>query len=133
MADTATIGFSVTWTPPLAPVNSGQSTMNVQTVYNGGPTGSIDIPTGTIVGTTFDIPMAALSAAKTVIIKNMMSTEIGIRINGSITNNFNLPPGGMFAVAGATAPLAVPLTAVTIVTTADPTVTERVHYFAFGD
>lgn len=77
--------------------------------------------------------MATLAAAKTVAVKNMMSTEIGIRINGSLTNNFNLPPGGVFTVAGATAPVANPMTAVTIVTTADPTVTERVHYWAFGD
>jgi hypothetical protein len=128
-----TIGLSVQWTPPNAAVNSGNSSFQVQGPYNAQQVGQIDVQTTDIPGTIFPVQFGSISKAKVVIIKNMMSSEIGIRLNGAIANNFNLPSGGEVVYASPTGPAAVPLTAIDVVTTASPTATEQINTFVFGD
>jgi len=133
MADQLTTATSVTYTPPKAAANSGQSTLGTSGVYNAAAVGSIDIPNGTIVGTVFSIPFNSVDNAKTVIIRNDMTSDVGVRLNGAVADNFELAPSGEMIISNPVAPGTTPITQIDVVTTADPTNLERLFYFVFGD
>lgn len=132
-ASTTTVSLGVSWTPPGAALNSGNSTFQVQASCNGQSVGQIDVPTTYTPGTQLNIPFGNIASAKVVIIKNMMSGEVGVRLNSAVTNTFNLPPGGEFAYASPASPTAVPLTAVSIAPLAAPATTESCYFFVYGD
>lgn len=133
MPDTLTLNLSMVYTPPAAPANSGQASLAVTHTYNASAVGTIDIPPTTVVGTSFSVPFGSVSAAKTLVIRNNMTSELGVRLNAAGANNFNIPPGGEFVYSAPIAPLAVPITAVALITTVDPTTLERVIFAIFGD
>lgn len=133
MPDTLTLNSSLIYTPPAAPANSGLGSLAVTHTYNASAVGTIDVPNGTVVSTVIPVPFGSVSAAKTLIIKNNMTSEIGVRINGSVTNILNIPAGGKLEYSAPTAPVAVPITSASIVNTVDPTALERVQFFVFGD
>lgn len=133
MPDTLTLNLSLVYTPPAAPANSGQASLAVTHTYNASNVGSIDVPNGTVVGTVFPIPFGSLTAAKTLVIRNNLTAEVGVRLNGAVANNFNIPAGGELVYSAPTAPLAVPITAAALVTTVDPTALERCVFMVFGD
>jgi hypothetical protein len=132
-ADAFTATLNLQYTPPGAPANSGVAALAVGGTYNAGQSGTIDVTTGSTVGQVIPIPFGSVVAGKLVVIRNNLSAEIGVRLNGAVANNFNVPPGGMLAYAAPTAPGAVPLTRVDIVLTAVPVVTERTVYWTLGD
>lgn len=132
-ADNFTATLNLQYTPPGAPVNSGVAAMSVGGTYQAGQAGSIDVPPGTTVDTVLGVPFGSVSKAKLLVLKNGLSSELGVRLNASVTNNFNVPPGGVVSYAVPVAPGAVPLTQVDIVTTVDPSATERVLFWCFGD
>ena len=132
-ADNFSATFTFTYTPPNAPVNSGVASLAVSGTYQGGQAGSVDVPPGTTVGTVLSIPFGSVAAAKVLVIRNNMSSEVGIRLNGSGSNNFNIPAGGQIVYLVPTTPVAVPLTAASIITIVDPTAIERVNFWVFGD
>jgi len=125
--------FGILWTPPAAAVNSGNSTVSAQGTENSQSVGKVDVPSGTIIGTTFDIPFQGVSGAKLFTIQNMMSSDIGVRLNGAATDNFRLAPGQMLAMAGPAVAASNPLSSVTVVTTASPAQTELIYYWVMGD
>lgn len=133
MAQTATITFGILYTPPSAAANSGNASFSTQASYNAQNVGQLDVQTSDAPATTFAIPFGSVSAGKIVMVRNMMSTEIGIRLNAAGSDNMKLPAGGEFVYAASVAPNATPLTAVTIVTTASPAQIENVMYWVFGD
>lgn len=128
---TVTVGLQ--YTPPSAPDNSGVVTLGTSGNTNAQNVGTIDVPNGTVVGTVFGIPFGSVSAAYCCIIKNKMTSSIGVRINGAGSDTFEIAPSGEFMLSGSAAPSTTPLTQVDIVTTADPTSTEQIDYFVFGD
>jgi hypothetical protein len=128
---TVTVGLQ--YTPPSAPDNSGVVTLGTQGSTNAQQVGIIDVPNGTVIGTVFPIPFGAVSAAYCCIIKNNMSSAIGIRFNAAVADNFELAPGGEFMMSGSAAAAGTPLTQVDVVTTADPTSTEQIFSYVFGD
>lgn len=127
---TTTLGIQ--WTPPAAPDNSGNSTYTVQNTYVADNVGRIDIPNGTVIGTVFPIPFGGVGRGKMIVIKNKMTSDIGIRLNAAIANNFELGPDGEFAYITPTAPATTPLSSIDIVTTVDPTNLESVFYHCLG-
>lgn len=133
MANQFNIVSSVTWTPPRAIVNSGVSTLGASGVYNASSVGSIDVPPGTTVGTIFSVPLDHISSLKALIVRNEMSSDIGIRINGSVTNNFEIAAGGELHYLAPIAPVTTPITSLSIVTTLDPTQIQSVFFWAYGD
>jgi hypothetical protein len=133
MPDILQLNLSLVYTPPAAPANSGQAALASTHTYNSFNVGSIDVPNGTVIGTTFDIPLGSVEDLKTLMIRNNMTSEIGVRLNAAVANNFNIPAGGTFVYSVPTAPLAVPITEAVLVTTADPTNLERILFWAFGD
>lgn len=134
-ASTFNSTLNIQYTPPSAPANSGVASLLVGGTYNGGQAGSIDVPTTIVVSppTVIPVPFGSVDAAKLLVIRNNMSSEIGVRLNGAITDTFNLPPGGEFIYAAPTAPGAIPLTSADVVPTVVPTVIEKIDYWCFGD
>lgn len=130
---TFTVACALTFTPPGAPVNSGQSSFPTQGTYGAQCSGNIDVPASTVIGTTYAVPFGSISAAKFLIIKNMMSSEIAIRLNGAVTDTFRLAAGGEFMYASPAAPGATPLASASILTTASPSADEQVLFVALGD
>ena len=133
MPDQLTTQLSVTYTPPKAAQNSGQSTLGITSTYNGQSVGTVDVPPGTTPPTTFAIPFGSVSAAKACIIRNDMSSDIGIRLNSAVADNFELGSGGELMITSPIAPSTTPLISVDILTTADPTSLEQVFFWVYGD
>lgn len=128
------VSVGVQWTPPSSATNSGNSTLTFVGTENAQNVGRIDVPAGTVAPTTFAIPFTSVASAKVVIILNQMSTEIGVRLNGTGADNFTLGAGQAFAVIGPVAGTTTPITAVSVLTTSDPAPnTEYVSYWIFGD
>ena len=124
---------SITWTPPKAITNSGVSTLGTTGVYNAASVGTIDVPPGTVVGTVFSVPFGHIDSLKVIVIRNDMSSDIGVRINGSVTDNFEIAAGGELHYMAPTAPATTPITSLSVVTTLDPAQTESIYFWAFGD
>jgi hypothetical protein len=128
-----TTSLGIVWTPPSAAANSGNSNIAIQGTENAQSVGKVDVGSGTIIGTVFVIPLSGISAAKVCVIQNQMSSEIGVRLNGNVTDNFRLAPGQTFCLFGPSAPGTTPLTSVSVVTTAAPSQVETINYWALGD
>lgn len=128
-----TTSLGIQWTPPAAADNSGNSTLSTAGTEQAQSVGTIDVPNGTVVGSVLPIPFGSVGAAKVCVVENKMSTEVGVRLNGSLSDEFTLGPGQRFAVSGPVAGSTLPLTQVELTTTADPTQTEKINYWIFGD
>lgn len=127
-----TTSQGIQWTPPGAAANSGNSTLSTQGTENAQSVGKIDVVPATPIG-AIPVPFGMVGAAKLCVIQNLMSTEIGIRLNGHLTNDFTLGPGQRFSVDGPVAGSTTPLTSVEVVTTAAPATTEFINWWIFGD
>jgi hypothetical protein len=132
-ASSFNVTLGVQWTPPSAAANSGSSTFPVTGTYNAQNVGQHDIPVATPPGTVFAIPFGSIQAAKLLLIRNMMSSDVGVRLNGHVTDDFLLPPGGELIYAAPSAPGSNPVASASIVTVGSPTVIENVIYFVMGD
>lgn len=132
-ADNFTATLNLVYTPPGSPAGSGVAALAQAGTYQAGQAGSIDVPPGTTVATVIPIPFGSVSAAKMLVVKNNMANEVGVRLNGAGSNTFNIPPGGFFAYVVPTTPGAVPLTSASIVTTVDPSTTDRTNFYVLGD
>lgn len=127
------ISVGIQWTPPGSAANSGNSTLTSVGTENSQSVGKIDIPAATVAPATYVVPFGSVSAAKTVIIQNLMSTEIGVRLNGAVADNFTLGAGQTFIISGPVAGTTVPITAASVLTTDAPTEVEYVNFWIFGD
>jgi hypothetical protein len=132
-ADNFTVALNLQYTPPGSAVNSGIAALPAAGTYQAGQAGTVDVPTTANVGDVYPIPFGSVQAGKLVVIRNNLSAEVSVKLNGSGSVNFNIPPGGEFMYAAPTAPGANPLTSVSLVLTAVPTVVERLIYFVLGD
>jgi hypothetical protein len=130
---TFTVACSVVFTPPGANVNSGQSSFPSQGTYGAQCSGNIDVPSGTVLGTSYSIPFGSVAAAKLLIVKNMMSSDIAVRLNGAVTDTFRIAAGGEFMYASPATPSGTPLASALFMTTASPTADEQVLFVTLGD
>lgn len=135
-AHLATVTLGVQWTPPAAQTSSGNSAYTTQLQYNGQNVGELDIAASTAPNTVVPIPFGNVAQVKCLIIRNAMTSDIGIRLNGAVTDLCRLASGAEFVMAGPAAPSTAPLgliTSASIVTTASPLAVEQVQFFVFGD
>lgn len=134
MAHTVVFSASVQWTPPSAPTNSGQSAFTFQASYNAQNTGSHDVPSGTAPATEFPIPFGSVNKAKLLVIKNLMTTDVNVKLNGS-TDLITLAPQGMMSFNNPTDPTTGtnPLTEASVIILTSPTNVEAIQYWVFGD
>lgn len=133
MASTATATLTLQWTPPSAAVNSGNVTFSLSANHNAQNVGQIDINPADAPPTTFVIPFGSVGKAKIAVLKNLMSSEISVRLNGAVTDTFVLPANGEFVYAASSTPSTVPLTAISIITSAAPAAVEQINYWILGD
>ena len=94
--------------------------------------GNIDIADLTAGSTVIVVPFGTIAKATGGVIRNTNSLDIGIRINGSVANNFQLAPGGTLLISQLVDAAAGDLTAISIVTTAQQAGAGRVAYWIFG-
>lgn len=133
MASTVTLTVGVQYTPPSAPTNSGVASFTTQASCNAQNVGQIDVQPTDAPSSLFPVPFGSVGYGKVVVIRNLMTTEVGVRLNGEVTNRFRLPAGGELVYATPIAPSLEPLASVTLVTTASPTNPENILYWVFGD
>lgn len=135
MASTLVSTSSVQWTPPAAPVNSGQSSFVLQASYNAQNVGTLDVPSGTAPATIFAIPFGSVGKAKYLRVKNLMTTDVDVRINGSTDPIFSLAPQGSFTYEQATDPSdgTYPLTSASVEVLISPTNLASVQFWVYGD
>jgi hypothetical protein len=134
MAHTVVSTSTLQWTPPSAAVNSGQSAFVQQASYNEQNVGTIGVPPATPPLTVFQIPFGSVSKAKHMTIKNLMTSDIDVALNGS-ADPITLPPGGKMSyecpVDASTG--VSPLTEAAVTVLVSPTNSEKIEYWVFGD
>lgn len=128
-----TTSTTVQWTPPGTPDNSGLATLAVSGNENAQSVGKHDILASITPATVLAIPFGQVGAAKVAIVQNLMSVEIGLRINGAVANDITLGPGQIFQLTGSTPGSTTPLTALDVEIISAPSATEFVLYWIFGD
>ena len=133
MNDAFTVNTTVQYTPPSAASNSGLATLATSGTENAQSVGKLDILSSITPGDVVAIPFGAVDAAKVCIVRNLMSTEVGIRLNGAVANDFTLGPGQKFQIDGAIAGTTTPLVSVDVELIAAPSATEFVQYWVVGD
>ena len=134
MANVVVTSIGVQYTPPSAPVNSGQCTFTLQAAYNAQQVGQIDVPSGTSPSTVYNVAFGYVSKAKLMVIKNMMTSDVNVSLNGSL-DVVTLPPQGMFIYGCPSDPTigTHPLASASITTLVSPTSLESLQTFVFGD
>ncbi len=132
-ATPATVTVGLQYTPPSAPSNSGNVAFTIAPSSNSQNVGQIDVNPADTAGTTFSIPFGSVSIPKLIILKNLTSVEIGLRINGSLTNNFRMAPGGIFIDGASVAVGSEPISSLEIVIITATIQVEYFQYFVFGD
>lgn len=131
--DAFSVNMTLQYTPPSAAANSGLATLAFTGTENAQSVGRLDVPNGTIIGTVLPIPFGAVGSAKVCVVQNLMSTAVGVRLNGAVADEFELGPGQAFALIGGVPGSTLPLTQVDVVTTADPAATEFINFWVMGD
>jgi len=135
MANTTIFSATVQWTPPSAPVNSGQSVFSLQLSYNAQNVGTIDVPDSTAPATVYDIPFGAVSKAKMLIVKNFTALDLDLSINAS-ADLISIPPSGMVmfgAPIDPTGPSDHPIESASLKTRGTSTSLARAEFWVFGD
>lgn len=132
-AQTVASTIGVLWTPPFTQLNSGNSAINLSAQYNAQNVGELDIPGATAAATPFTIPFGSVQSAKFFMIKNNLSFDIGIKLNGASSVEYQIAPGGLVLISQPQGPNAVPLATAIVVTTAIQGSTETISFWIFGD
>lgn len=78
----ANLILNLTYTPPASAQNSGIASIPVSITFDAQSVGVLDIPTSTPAGTIFQIPFGSIAGAQLVMVRNLTSNAIGLKING---------------------------------------------------
>lgn len=101
--------------------------------YAADSSGHVDVPAATADGASFTIPFGSIATAATgALIVNNTEQELEVKVNGSAVL-YDLPVGGAMLICAEDVPLALPLTALAVLTTALTVAAGRVDYWVFGD
>jgi hypothetical protein len=133
MASTATATFTLQYTPPSAPTNSGSATFTVTANHNAQNVGQIDVNPADTPPTSFDIPFGSVAKAKILVIKNLLDADVGVRLNAAVADQFQIAAGGEMIYACSAAPATTPVTSALIRTTAAPAAVGFIQFWVLGD
>jgi hypothetical protein len=125
--------LGITYTPPSAALNSGSSSFPVTGTYTAMNVGQIDVQATSLPGATVPVPFGSVAVAKAVLVKNVTLSDIGLRLNGSGSDTFQLSPGGEFLYAAPIAPGTSPMASATISIGTPPISDGAVHFIVLGD
>ena len=121
------------WTPPGAPLNSGNAAINLNCQYNASNVGSLDIPGSTPPATIIPVPFGSISQCLFLIVQNLTGMDLGVRINGSVADNFAISTNSLVMIALPLAAASEPVTSLSINTKATPGSTVQVPFWLFGN
>lgn len=94
--------------------------------------GDIDIPDATADATDFEVPFGSVSEPTLVYVYNKGNQELAVTINGAVNPSCNIPPGGaMLHIAPEAGSL--PISALSLATTAEQSGEGRVSFLIVGD
>ena len=133
MPTSASATLSLQYTPPSAPANSGSAVFQLTASFNAQNVGQIDVNPVDLPAAIFVIPFGSVAKAKILVIKNLLSADVGVRLNGAVADTFQLSTQGEFAYICQTAPTTTPVISASIVLTASPLAIETLQYWVFGD
>jgi hypothetical protein len=135
MANIVITQSTISWTPPSAPVSSGQSAFTTQASYNAQNVGAIDVPSGTTPMTVFNIPFGSVDKVRVLIVKSLMTSDVDVGINSSSDPVFTLAPGGSFRYEAPIDPITGthPIVSASFTILVAPVNTEAVQFWVFGD
>lgn len=132
-ATNVTVNLSDTYTPPGAPANSGTATYQVIATCAAQNVGQIDINPSDAPATVIGIPFGSVGSLKVLILKNLGTVDVGVRLNAAVADNFRLPPGGELVWAAPVAAGGTQITAVNISVITSPMSAEFIQYQCHGD
>jgi len=136
----ATVTDTVTYTAPGGPTNGQSPQTSVSANYDGMDVGTLEIPAATASGTVIPVPFGSIAVdARVIKVVNRATSaspgntnSIGIRLNASSADIFDLAPGGEFTIANPIDPT-TGLTSASIHTTALQGATPAyVDFYVFG-
>lgn len=133
MSSQVTATLSLQYTPPSAPTNSGNAVFSLTASFNAQNVGQIDVNPSDVPSTVFPIPFGSVAKARVLVIKNLGTADVGVRLNGAVADQFQLSASGELAYVCQTTPGTTSITSASIVTTAAPPTVEACHYWVFGD
>jgi hypothetical protein len=131
MASTATVTVSIVYTPPSAPTNSGTVSLTVPVSLDAQNVGQIDIPASTAPATALAIPFGSVNSARIILVKNLTSQELVLKLNGGLAIS-NITANGEFLYVCPTDPLALPMSSASLTTTAAFPGLEAIQYWVMG-
>jgi hypothetical protein len=101
--------------------------------FEGAISGQIDVPDEAANDTVYAVPFGTIASPTAVMIENKTGQDLGVRINGAVADEFQLPDGGVFAYAAPAAAAAVPIDELAVVTTAAQVGAGKVNFWIVGD
>jgi hypothetical protein len=89
----AALTASLAYTPPggVAPASAA---LSVSAPYTAESIGIMDIPASTGSGAVFAIPFGTVGEAYCLVVKNTNSKDMCLRLNASVVDEYQIPPGG---------------------------------------
>ena len=102
--------------------------------FTGSQTGYIDIPGATLSAVSFAVPFGSVASPTLVFLKNMSGHDLGVRLNGAVADEYQVPANGQqVLIASPAAAGANPLDSVDVVTTTAQVTDGQVFFAVFGD
>ena len=129
---TASLSASLSYTPPGATAQVVAALANNAT-YDAQSIGTIDIPDGTGAASAFAVPFGSIGVgAKLLIIKNRNNADVGVRLQGAVADEFQLPAQGFIMISMPVNAGANPVLSASITTTAIQSGNGYVDFFVYG-
>lgn len=102
--------------------------------FTASQTGYIDIPGATLSAVSFAVPFGSVASPTLVYLKNLSGHDLGVRLNGAVADEYQLPANGQgLPIAAGAAAGANPLTSLSVVTTTAQVTDGQVFFAVFGD
>lgn len=96
--------------------------------------GKIDVPDATASGTPFNVPFGSIGTdCRFSVVQNNTGQPLEMHLNGSVTANYTLAPGGIQVVGGPAASGSTPILSMSLKLTALQAGAGSIGYWNFGD
>jgi hypothetical protein len=95
--------------------------------------GDVDVPALAAAATVFALSFGSIASATGLLVQNNTGQDLGVRINGAIADEFQVPDGSCKAFALPATPATNGVTAISLVTTEEQVLAGSIAYRLFGD
>lgn len=102
--------------------------------FTAGQPGYMDIPGATLANVAFAVPFGTVASPTVVYVKNLSGHDMGVRLNGAVADEYQIPANGQAIFGGFPAAAAAnPLASLSLVTTTAQVTDGQVFFAVFGD